>query len=95
VGVSAFTRTTRSVREGRGQARQGAARLVGHHQGDPAEVEWTPADDAEEDGAVQLVESPGDRARVNVTVEFDGDESRAAPHLDRDLRMLEAFTETR
>lgn len=69
--------------------------LVGHYQGAPADVEWTPADDAEESGVVKLEELPGDRTRVSVTVEFDGDESKVAAHLDRDLGMFKAFAETR
>lgn len=69
--------------------------LVGDHQGGPADVEWTPADDAEEEGVVSLEELPGDRTRISVTVEFDGDDSKVAAHLERDLRMFKAFAETR
>jgi hypothetical protein len=69
--------------------------LVGHYQGGPADVEWTPADDAEEEGVVKLEELPGGRTRVSVAVEFDGDESKVAAHLERDLRMFKAFAETR
>jgi hypothetical protein len=69
--------------------------LVGHYQGGPADVEWTPADDAEEDGVVRLEALPGDKTRVSVTVEFDGDESKVAAHLERDLKMFKAFAETR
>jgi hypothetical protein len=69
--------------------------LVGHYQGGPADVEWTPADDAEEEGVVSLEELPGDRTRISVTVGFDGDGSKVAAHLERDLRMFKAFAETR
>jgi hypothetical protein len=69
--------------------------LVGHYQGGPADVEWTPADDAEEEGVVRLEELPDDRTRVSVTVESDGDESKVAAHLERDLKMFKAFAETR
>jgi hypothetical protein len=65
--------------------------LVGHRQDGPADVEWTPADDAEEEGVVRLEELPGDRTRISVTVESDGDESKVAAHLERDLGMFKAF----
>jgi hypothetical protein len=69
--------------------------LVGHYQGGLADVEWTPADDAEKDGVVALEELAGGRTRVSVTVKFDGDESEVATHLERDLRLFKAFAETR
>lgn len=69
--------------------------LVGHYCGDPADVEWTPADDTEEGGVVELEPLPDDRTRVSVTVEFQGDERNVAAHLDRDLRMFKAFAESR
>lgn len=69
--------------------------LVGHYQGRAADVEWTPADDAEEEGVVLLEEIPGGGTRVSVTVEFEGDEAKVAAHLDRDLKMFKAFAETR
>ena len=69
--------------------------LVGHYDGSAADVEWTPADDAERDGAVMLQELPGDRTRVSVTVDFQGDEAKVAAHIDRDLKMFKAFAETR
>jgi hypothetical protein len=69
--------------------------LVGHYRGKPADVEWTPADDAEDEGVVRLEALPGDRTRVSVTVEFEGDEATVAAHLDRDLGMFKRFAETR
>ena len=69
--------------------------LVGHYQGRPADVEWTPADDAEEGGVVRLEGLPGDKTRVSVTVEFEGDEGKVVAHLERDLKMFKAFAETR
>ena len=69
--------------------------LVGHYQGGLADVEWTPADDAEKEGVVALEELGDGRTRVSVTVEFDGDESEVAAHLERDLRLFKAFAETR
>ena len=69
--------------------------LVGHYQSDPVDVEWTLADDAEEEGVVRFEELPDDRTRVTVTVEFDGDEATVAAHIERDLRQFKAFAETR
>jgi hypothetical protein len=69
--------------------------LVGHYQGRAADVEWTAADDAEQDGVVLLEGLPDDRTRVSVTVESEGDEAQVIAHLDRDLRMFKAFAETR
>ncbi len=69
--------------------------LVGHYQGRAADVEWTAADDAEQEGVVLLEGLPDDRTRVSVTVEFEGDEAQVIAHLDRDLRMFKAFAETR
>ena len=69
--------------------------LVGHYQGGAADVEWTAADDAEEDGVVLLEEIPGGGTRVSVTVEFEGDKAKVAAHLERDLKMFKAFAETR
>ena len=69
--------------------------LVGHYEGAPEDVEWTPADDAEEDGLVRLEALADDRTRVSVTVEFEGDEAKVAAHLERDLEQFKAFAETR
>ncbi len=69
--------------------------LVGHYQGAPTDVEWTAADDAEQEGVVRFEALPDDRTRVSVTVEFDGDEAKVAAHLERDLKMFKAFAETR
>jgi uncharacterized membrane protein len=69
--------------------------LVGHYQGHASDVEWTPADDAEQEGVVLLEELPDDRTRVSVTVEFEGDEAKVVAHLDRDLGQFKAFAETR
>jgi hypothetical protein len=69
--------------------------LIGHYQGDPADVEWTPADDAEQGGVVRLEALPEDRTRVSVTVEFQGDEAKVSAHLERDLKLFKAFAETR
>ena len=69
--------------------------LVGHYQGAAADVEWTPADDAEQEGMVRLEGLPEDRTRVSVTVEFEGDEAKVAAHLERDLKMFKRFAETR
>ena len=69
--------------------------LVGHYEGAPEDVEWSPADDAEEDGLVRLEALSHDRTRVSVTVEFEGDEAEVAAHLERDLELFKAFAETR
>jgi len=69
--------------------------LVGHYQGAAADVEWTAADDAEQEGVVRLEGLPNDRTRVSVTVEFEGDEAKVAAHLERDLKMFKRFAETR
>jgi hypothetical protein len=69
--------------------------LVGHYQGSAADVEWTPADDEEQEGVVVFEELPGDRTRVSVTVEYEGDEAEVAAHLERDLGKFKAFAETR
>lgn len=69
--------------------------LVGHYQGAAADVEWTAADDAEQEGVALLEGLPEGRTRVSVTVEFEGDEARVAAHLQRDLKMFIAFAETR
>ena len=69
--------------------------LVGHYQGSAADVEWTAADDAEEEGVVLLEGLPDDRTRVSVTVEFEGDEAKVAAHLERDLKLFKVFAETR
>jgi uncharacterized membrane protein len=69
--------------------------LVGHYQGTAADVEWSPADDAEQEGVVRLQGLPDDRTRVSVTVEFEGDEAKVAAHLERDLKMFKRFAETR
>jgi hypothetical protein len=68
---------------------------VGHYQGTAADVEWTPADDAEKEGVVRLEGLSDDRTRVSVTVEFEGDEAKVAAHLERDLKMFKRFAETR
>jgi len=69
--------------------------LVGHYQGRAADVEWSAADDAEQEGVVLLEEIAGGGTRVSVTVEFEGDEAKVAAHLERDLKMFKAFAETR
>jgi hypothetical protein len=69
--------------------------LVGHYQGHASDTEWTPADDAEQDGVVLFEELPEGRTRVSVTVEFEGDEAKVIAHLDRDLKTFKAFAETR
>ncbi len=69
--------------------------LVGHYRTAAAEIEWTPADDAEESGIVRLEGLPGDRTRVSVAVEFHGDEAKVAEHLERDLQQFKTFAETR
>jgi hypothetical protein len=69
--------------------------LVGHYRGAASDVEWTAADDAEQEGVVLLEGLPDDRTRVSVTVEFEGDEAKVAAHLERDLKMFKAFAETR
>jgi hypothetical protein len=68
--------------------------LVGHYQGHASDVEWTPADDAEEAGTVLFEEMPGG-TRVSITVQFEGDEAKVAKHLERDLKTFKAFAETR
>jgi hypothetical protein len=71
-------------------------KLVGHDEGvSEADLEWTPADDAERDGTVRLEALAADRTRVTVTVEFDGDEATVAAHLERDLELFRDFAETR
>ena len=69
--------------------------LANRYQGTAADVEWTAADDADQDGMVRLEALPDDRTRVSVTVEFDGDEAKVAAHLERDPKMFKAFAETR
>ena len=69
--------------------------LVGHYEGAPEDVEWSPADDAEEDGLVRLEALSHDRTRVTVTLEFEGDEATVAAHLERDLELFKACAETR
>ena len=70
--------------------------LVGHDGGVPeADLGWTPADDAERDGTVRLEALGGDRTRVSVTVEFEGEEASVAAHLERDLELFKDFAETR
>ncbi len=69
--------------------------LVGHYQGTVADVEWTAADDAEQEGVVRLEGLPDDRTRVSVTVKFEGDEAKVAAHLERDLQLFKRFAETR
>jgi hypothetical protein len=69
--------------------------LVRHSQGHASDTEWTPADDEEQDGVVLFEELPGGRTRVSVTVELEGDGAKVAAHLERDLKNVEAFAETR
>ena len=69
--------------------------LVGHYQGHASDVEWTPADDAEQAGVVLFEQLPAGGTRVSVTVQFEGDEAKVAKHLDRDLKTFKAFAETR
>jgi len=69
--------------------------LVGHEGAPEADLEWTPADDAERTGVVRLEALGGERTRVSVTVEFEGDEAPVAAHLERDLELFKDFAETR
>jgi len=68
--------------------------LIGHYQASAADVKWSPADDAEQAGVVELEEIPTG-TRVSVTVDFQGDETNVAAHLERDLKEFKAFAETR
>ena len=68
--------------------------LIGHYQTSAADVEWTPADDAEQAGVVEFEEIPSG-TRVSVTVDFQGDETTVAAHLERDLKEFKTFAETR
>ena len=67
--------------------------LVRRYQGRPADVGWTPTDDAGQDSVVLLEELPGGHTRVSVAAESAGGESGVADHLERGLRMLKAFAE--
>ncbi len=69
--------------------------LVGHYRTALPELEYQPANDAEEAGVVNLEALPGGRTRIGVTVRHQGDERKVAAHLERDLELFKTFAETR
>jgi hypothetical protein len=75
------------VRDGRERSR-GAS-------GDRRPCRRSPEDDAEQDGDVPLDERPCGGTRASVTVKSEADEAEVAARLERDLRLFEAFAETR
>jgi uncharacterized membrane protein len=73
--------------------------LVGHYRtSSEADVEWSLAEDAEQNGLVAMAKLPGDRTRVSVRVTYEGDaaaEAAVGAHLERDLAEFKRFAETR
>lgn len=73
--------------------------LVGHYRtSTEADIEWSLAEDVEEGGLVTMARLEGDRTRVTVSLQYEGDaaaEQAVGAHLERDLAEFKRFAETR
>ena len=71
--------------------------FMGHYQSSVADLEWSLADDVEEEGVVSLTPLD-DGTRVTVTITYEGDraaEVAVGAQLERDLAEFKRFAETR
>jgi uncharacterized membrane protein len=70
---------------------------MGHYESSVKDLEWSLADDVEEEGVVRLTPLD-DGTRVTVTITYEGDkaaEVAVGAQLERDLAEFKRFAETR